>query len=208
MIKGKLNPFFRYPGSKHTIAQLYPKPKYDIIIEVGCGSAGYSCLYHENKVILNDINTGVTNLWSWLTKATADDIYNILNNPLNSYWQTWSGYPYFKPRFTWIPGRLTGERRNDIISQLPYIQHWAVTNYDCFDIPNIKATWFIDMPYQHVRAYKGCRVNYRRLEEFVLSRKGQVIVCEQRGANWMSEFRDLCTTINSSREVYWTNDAG
>ena len=80
-------------------------------------------------------------------------------------------------------------------------------------------TWFIDPPYQPVGGVRGngydkkcqCSANFidfPALGEWCKSRMGQVIVCEQEGANWLP-FRVLRETTNSQdkkyKEMIWTN---
>lgn len=80
-----------------------------------------------------------------------------------------------------------------------------------WEAPDVEATWFIDPPYQYAnrRGYKygASTIDFERLKEFVLSRRGQVIVCEQEGADWMP-FMPLGGIVTHrgsvSREVVWT----
>jgi hypothetical protein len=66
-------------------------------------------------------------------------------------------------------------------------------------MPNVEATWFVDPPYQHVaKSYRNdeidCNtVDFPALAAWVRSRSGQVIVCEQAGADWLpfEPFRTL-----------------
>ena len=61
------------------------------------------------------------------------------------------------------------------------------------DIPNEKATWFIDPPYQFGGKYyrhNGKKIDYEFLGEWCKNRDGQVIVCENHKADWM-EFEPL-----------------
>ena len=63
--------------------------------------------------------------------------------------------------------------------------------------PDLEATWFVDPPYQPTRGMKtgqglgyapGCtsrELDYGELAEWCRSRRGQVIVCEQEGADWL-----------------------
>lgn len=101
------------------------------------------------------------------------------------------------------------------------IRHWQILCGDYQDLPNTEATWFVDPPYQHVPpAYRrgeiDCNtVNFGHLADWCQSRTGQVIVCEQAGADWLPfrEFRDLKAGTAGARGksradkgVIWTND--
>jgi len=99
---------------------------------------------------------------------------------------------------------------------------WRVIEGDYSEAPDIEATWFVDPPY-HVsgaRASKAERgrvrypngaddIDYPALARWCRSRRGQVIVCEQPGADWLP-FRALgeTQTVGDRRsgEVVWTND--
>lgn len=51
-------------------------------------------------------------------------------------------------------------------------------------------------------------MNFEKLAVYAKSRKGQTIVCEKEGANWLpfEKFRKNKTSINKNyKEVIWTN---
>ena len=70
----RLQLFFTYFGGKWRIAQHYPYPKYDTIIEPFAGSAGYSLHYPERKIILCDIDPIICGVWDYLIKSSESDI--------------------------------------------------------------------------------------------------------------------------------------
>jgi 16S rRNA G966 N2-methylase RsmD len=77
-------------------------------------------------------------------------------------------------------------------------------------IANVEATWFIDPPYQKAgKYYTGHnKMDFEKLGEWCKSRKGQVIVCENQGADWLP-FRFLTEhrgSMQKNTEVIWTND--
>jgi len=91
------------------------------------------------------------------------------------------------------------EIKNRIARQLKYIRHWKIVNKSYENIENECATWFIDPPYtdagKHYRY--GCNgIDYEYLAKWSVGRFGQVIVCENDGANWLN-FDRLCD-INST----------
>ena len=107
-----------------------------------------------------------------------------------------------------------GPRRRELIAaQLPHIHHWTLIEGDYADAPDIPATWFIDPPYQvagkHYR-FGADRLDYAALADWCRSRRGQVLVCENTGADWLpfEHWRD-CRANNSdgankvSREAIW-----
>lgn len=70
---------FSYYGTKKKIAEKYPKPSYDTIIEPFCGAAMYS-LYDNNwekNVILYDKYEKVYKVWNYLINASDNDIKSL-----------------------------------------------------------------------------------------------------------------------------------
>ncbi len=72
------------------------------------------------------------------------------------------------------------------------VQGWSITNERYQDMlidgfVGDRATWFIDPPYDNAagRRYRQQVVDYGALRNFCLSRKGQIIVCENVGADWL-----------------------
>jgi hypothetical protein len=106
------------------------------------------------------------------------------------------------------------EVRDRIASQQPAVRHWRVMQASYADIPNGEVTWFVDPPYSTPagRHYPLHDVDYGALGAWCSERKGQVIACEQEGADWLPfrHFRDIKANESSrggkvSREVVWTN---
>ena len=106
----------------------------------------------------------------------------------------------------------TIENRNRLSIDVTKVKHWTIINGDYSDVPNQEATWYIDPPYQgnggqyYKHGNKG--IDYDELSEWVQSREGQVIVCENSEANWLP-FRPL-KRLQGQRhktiEVIWEND--
>ncbi len=228
-----LHPFFSYFGSKYRIAKNYPKPFCDTIIEPFAGSAGYSLLYPDKEVILYDNYEPVVMLWDYLIKVKKDEILALpldknghafcKEHPVSEcnisleakiligFWLTESQtsssrYPLSKSR----GGNWTAKKREMIANQLDYIRHWKVENksYDEID-SQIECTWFVDPPYSQAgKRYRNNNINYQHLGNWCKEKQGQVIVCEQSGANWL-EFHTFKKVSNASNkkyeEVIWTN---
>jgi len=222
---------FDYYGSKNALARHYQYPQYDVIVEPFAGSAGYS-LYHleRNKKlteVLIEKSDKVFEAWSWLKQATVDDVLNykipkqgekttdffaMASSASNAF--LGSSYMTMSAR---MAVRMEMEMRR-IARLIPLMPRITVIHGDYREASDIEATWFFDPPYQSVRntirgmGYdKGCRscdMDFVALREYVLSRKGQVIVCEQQGADWMN-FRPLKSATDSLdrkyTEVVWTN---
>jgi hypothetical protein len=92
-------------------------------------------------------------------------------------------------------------------------RHWTITQASYADIPDQAASWFIDPPYRVAgRAYRFHDINYPALGDWCMSRRGQVMVCENAGADWLP-FRPFRTIKGlegkrggkKSEEVIWTN---
>lgn len=234
-----LRPFFGYYGGKWRDAlRHYPEPTFDTVIEPFAGSAGYSLRYADRRVILCEIDPVLAAIWRYLIKAKSSEILAIpdlehdqsvddLKLCQEAKWLVglWLNRGIASPRKTpskWMrdkirPGSFWGERvRKTIASQVNAIRHWKVLNGSYVDCPTSrKATWFIDPPYE--KAGKHYRfgselIDYDALALWCRERSGQVIVCENAGANWLP-FRDLgdVKTTRSNRrskEVVWISNNG
>jgi len=101
--------------------------------------------------------------------------------------------------------------RERIAKHLPALERWQVVEGDYRDAPNISATWFIDPPYQKAgKHYRFSSINYGLLGFWCRARRGQTIVCENAGANWLPFMDWKSIKANESRhggkvskEVIW-----
>ena len=223
-----LRPFFKYYGSKWSLAKHYKKPKSETIIEPFAGSACYS-LHHWNRyeVWLNDLDDNIASLWSYLIKVKESEIKSL---PLLKQGQSvddldvckeakilmgfWLGFACSTPRKTESPTSAREQAKNPtqclswadpakwrIIDQLPKIRHWKVTNLSYSALPDIEATWFIDPPYADKGyKYRESEIDYPHLAEWCGKRKGQYIVCENAGATWM-KFNPFRQMRNQDQQV-------
>lgn len=232
-----LRPFFSYYGSKYLACQkgMYPEPEYDTIIEPFAGAAGYSLKFFQKNVRLYDIDERIYGIWSYLLGATPAEIRRLpdvvehiddVKAPQEAKWLIgyWLARGQSSPRkypSPWMRTRAVGARfywgayvRGMIAHQLKYIHHWKVFNksYESigFDRP---ATWYIDPPYcaKPGRHYKCNKVDFKYLAKWCRVRKGQVMVCEMMGADWLPfvRLKDINNTVKKggkagkSREVIW-----
>jgi len=99
------------------------------------------------------------------------------------------------------------------------IRHWKVFQAGYAEIPDVEATYFVDPPYQHQPGVYACwQMDYQHLGAWCKSRRGQVIVCEQEGADWLP-FRPLYRVSGmrkmrkaqgvgaaKTQEMIWTNN--
>ena len=201
----KPGPLFSYYGSKWTIAPRYPAPRYPLIIEPFAGSAGYALRYPSHHVVLVDAYPKIAELWQYLTSTSVEriralpDAFDLkvpLLDPERTLMGFWAAKASPTPRIaespwaTKYPGSLWwGPRvKNRLAMQVPQIRHWSALCGDYSVLDNIEATWFIDPPYVHhggKYVHGPAAIDYDELREWVLTRKGQVIVCEGHGATWL-----------------------
>jgi hypothetical protein len=224
-------PFFKYFGSKRRHIFHYPPPRYDLIVEPFAGAASYALEYPSKQVHLYDVDPHVCRVWKYLISVPEREIlslpdikqgttlseYNLTAQQatLIGYWlgasgrvprQVISPWAASDPSAFWSKGV-----RETIASQLQFIRHWKIFSNPYTMAPNNEATWFIDPPYQgkggsYLHGKSG--IDYTYLRDWCNRRSGQVIVCEQEGAEWLP-FRHLIdiqgARLNST-EVIWTNE--
>jgi site-specific DNA-adenine methylase len=238
----RLRPFFSYFGSKWRLAPYYPVPEYDIIVEPFAGSAGYSLFYPDRKIYLLDKDPIVVAVWEYLLSVSGEEIMNLPEPVQGEYLSDYKipeeakwlmgfwirqGAEYPSDKVTKF-GEFNGSnaRKNRINTcrtykervswQVEYIRHWKIKEGDYHLLNNSNATWFIDPPYQVKGTFykNGSKpINYSDLGVWSRERNGQVIVCENYGAEWLPfhPFRDMNGFTQSagkvliSKEVIWTN---
>lgn len=208
---------FSYYGSKGKIVDLYPKPKYDKIIEPFAGSARYSLRFFEKEVILVDAYKVIIDLWNYLFLASKKEIMQLPNLPagtrfgaddfdcLGQYYLFGylcnQGAAYARSQVSQRGAERFEFNRNKVAENLYKIRHWKAYHLDYKEIKNEKATWFIDAPYQvGGHKYKHNKINFLKLKEFVLSRQGQVIVCENENATWM-KFNPMISMMGMKKKT-------
>jgi site-specific DNA-adenine methylase len=200
-----------YYGSKSKIAKYYPEPKHPIIIEPFSGAAWYSVIHREKAVILNDLNPVISNLWRWIVER-ADPLDISLNAdffkgqdistlPLEKEHRDLIGF--CANRGSAAPKKTVGQwacqskarpewastlnyQLKRISNFIPHVRHFMSSCKDFRDLPDIRATWFIDPPYQKGgEHYTTPPINYKELCEWIKTRRGQVIVCENLACDWI-----------------------
>ena len=118
-----------------------------------------------------------------------------------------------------LPGSYWSDRTiNRIQDQLSSVAKWEVHWSSYADAPDIKAVWHIDPPYQSNKdaqaEYKHASIDYGVLAAWCKARRGQVMVHEQHGADWLPfetldvrarTGRQTSAGENRQHEVWWTN---
>ncbi len=229
----QLRPFFGFYGGKWRDAvKHYPAPAHETIREPFAGSAGYSLRYSDRRVELSDVDPIIIGVWSYLIGASTNEILTLPDLPdggivddllvcqeakwLIGFWLNRAPSSPRKSPSSWMrsgirPGSFWGNRvRETIASQLKSIRHWKIRQCEYTDLDNTELAWFIDPPYQqtgkHYR-FGSSRINYQDLGNWCQSRFGQVIVCENNGADWLpfTRLADVKTTRTTrSVEAIWT----
>lgn len=229
-----LRPFWQYYGGKWRMAPQFPQPEHSTIIEPFAGAAGYSTRYYDRRVVLIEKDPTITALWRYLIAVSPAEILRLPINiqsvddvhgppEARSLVGFWLNAGVSAPRrepSAWMRsgrmrsgthvGRFWSDRvRTRIAAQVLFIRHWQIIEGDYTAAPSTKATWFIDPPYQiagtHYR-HSSRSIDYRALGSWCQARTGQLIVCENDGADWLPflPFRVVANRkLNGSREALY-----
>lgn len=205
-----MRPFFTFYGGKWRAAPHYPPPTYGTIIEPFAGSAGYSMRYPDRQVVLVEKDPLIAETWRYLLHATPSEILTLPDiGPAQSvddldvsdgaklligWWLNRGAQRSCKTLSAWgrsgkFPLQFWGAAvRARIASQVDTVRHWNLIEGDYTLSPDIEATWFIDPPYRRAGRYYACGsggIDYAALAAWCRSRRGQVTVCENVGADWL-----------------------
>jgi hypothetical protein len=230
-----LRPFFRYYGGKWRAVHrgLYPQPLHRRICEPFAGSAGYALHYATHDVTLVDRDPVICGIWRFLIAATRDDVLDIpLVDSVDDLpeWVPQGARDLIgfsmnaatsSPRRSLSAGarklRDSGRKlygwsetlRARVAEQVPHIKHWRIHEGDYTLVDRERhTTWFVDPPYADAgQHYRHHDINYDALGVWCRERHGQIIVCEQAGADWLP-FRDVGAMKagpgkSASREAVW-----
>ena len=234
-----LRPFFTFYGGKWRAAVHYPEPMHRTIVEPFAGSAGYSLRYPHRQVVLIERDPIIAGTWRYLLRVTPEEVLGLpdvepgqsvddlpLTEELRWLVGWWVNFGGTAPGKTLSSLGRSGPRgdaeryavfwgpkvRERIAAQLPAIRHWRLIEGDWSEAPDAEATWFVDPPYAEMGKYYrygSARLDFAALAAWCRIRRGQVIVCENDGADWLpfKHFRDLKTSDPGgrvSREATWT----
>jgi len=224
-----LRPFFSYYGGKWRAAPRYPKPMFDTIVEPFAGSAGYALRYPNLRIVLIDADPIIAGLWAYLIGASEAEILSLPDlaegstvddlevceeaRHLVGFWLNGGCAAPRKTPGAWMrDGSHSAANfwgapiRARIASQLAGIRHWTITHGTYADAPDLEATWFVDPPYQAAgKHYRHSDVDFPHLATWCKARRGQVMVCENVGADWgpFRPFLDVKATSGVSKEALW-----
>lgn len=237
-----MKPFFKYFGGKWRAGPRYPAPQHDLIVEPFAGAAGYATRFGAGKdVILVDAYARICGIWDYLIHVSPEEILALPDvqddetvddlavpveaRDLIGFWVNSGTTAPCKSPSAWMRqtrhldsatfwGRAARER---LAAQVPQIRRWTVIQGGYEVAPDVGATWFVDPPYQDAGRFyvhKADLLDFRELGAWCENLRGQVMVCENDGADWLP-FRYLYDchatphakrTRKSRGEVIWTND--
>lgn len=196
-----------YYGSKSKVIRHYPAPQFGKIIEPFAGTAQYALLYFDRDVLLVDKYEVIVRVWKWLQQCSPADVLGL---PRLKFGETTDQYNFDCIEAKWFVGMIivgaptqpkkTASRWKTVIrpntqnyklqfaaDNLWKIRHWQIRQGDYAEIENQEATWFIDSPYQTGgKYYVHSKIDYPHLAQWSQERMGQVIVCENTKADWLS----------------------
>lgn len=234
-----MKPFWRYYGGKNRAAKKYPVPLLrEPIIEPFAGAAGYATVHGAwREVVLVERDPRIAAIWRWLIEATRDDVLALADLPdgatvddmdwpdaardLVGFWCNDGSAKPCKSPSKWARGEGTNgigwsgwcdRSRQRVARQVDMIRSWTVIEGDYSEAPDIRATWFIDPPYQTAagRHYTYSEIDYDRLGRWCDGLQGLVIACDQEGADWREWNRRISVKAlptaarnNTSKEVAW-----
>lgn len=229
----RLAPFWRYYGGKFRLAPKYPAPLHDTIVEPFAGAAGYAMRYHDRKVILVDKYPVVAEMWRWLIGASRADVLAVpcVEAVADLPASVPAGARYLvgfclnaaaaSPCTVLSAGRKkmaalgrhfegwNEAHRERVANMVGLVKHWQIIEGDYTAAPDVEATWFIDPPYRGQKGsyYKHVLLEceYPALAAWSRRRRGQVMVCEAHGADWLPfrPFYESKAFNGVSREVVW-----
>lgn len=238
---GRLRSAWSYYGGKGRIAHRYPAPCHQTIIEPFAGAAGYSMYWasQSHEVVLSDIDPIVTGMWEFLKSRDAAEYIRRVPEQLDpgtKISDRFVGWPEPMIRLLQAEANQGTQGARGVHDQVttmgskcwPRVRrklewarsqcaYWTILKEPYYALPDVEATWFVDPPYQGEagRRYRcgSQNIDFAHLAEWCRSRKGQVIVAEGEGADWLP-FQPLMDRagiksryqISSRKEMIWTND--
>lgn len=232
----ELHPFWRYFGGKWRLAPRYPAPRHRTIIEPFAGAAGYALRHYTHDVILVERFATIAEIWRWLIAAPSSEVRRVPLVEAVDELPSWvsegaralvgfnlnaastvpcrtlsSGLRAHQDR-GWKFSGWTQATRERVAVQVQQIRHWKILEGDYRNAPEIEATWFVDPPYANAAGSRYAHHDLDRgeLASWCRARRGQVIVCENEGADYLP-FRPLALAkggprSSGSAEVIWTNE--
>lgn len=200
---------FYYFGRKGRLASRYPSPEHDLVIEPFAGSMAYTLHHRPIEAIGVEADPRVVETWHRVVDLSPMELLAYpapeVGDRTDDRWHMLAAGSHGTARadsYLWtdrMARDFAKQRRLAVRHQHYASRHVTYIGGDYRDAPDVEATWFIDPPYQHVRrGYERDAIDYHELAEWVRSRRGLVIVCEQAGADWLdfTPLADIRGTTN------------
>ena len=185
---------FYYYGRKKQLAGHYPSPAFDTIIEPFAGSAAYS-LYRDHwkrNVLLVERDERVAEVWRWLIEdARPEELLKLPELKVGDrsseflhiiHAATKMAFAYKTIKITPVLARNWEISRRVMAANLHKVKHWKIVKGDYTNVPDIKATRFIDPPYKGAPGlgykYSSKTLDYLELANWANTRSGEIICCE------------------------------
>ena len=222
-------PMFYFYGGKYRASATYPAPRYGRIIEPFAGGANYALRYHWLNVDLYDLDEAIVGVWEYLIRSTPEQIRQLPVEPFDhvddlpicqearwliGFWLNKGTQSPRKQPSKWMrsgttPNTFWGAQvRERLASQVDLVSHWNIHAASYEEAPDVEATWCIDPPYDNAagRQYRQHDIDYAALGAWCKDRQGQVMVCENAGADWLpfepwGDIRHSAGRV--SKEVMW-----
>lgn len=217
---------FNYFGSKARLAPSYQAPKHQLIVEPFAGAGAYSMYWltrqSDIRCLLIELNPLVVEMWETLLGMSPEELweYPMPEPGLSSdliHLAAAAGSSEVRVRatrgtFTVTPWAVEAFRtkKEQMAQTLSLVQGRVdVALGDYKEAPDVEATWFIDPPYQldgEHYAKNQSELDFGELGAWCESRRGQVIVCESQGADWMDftpHRANQTISHDTSIEVVW-----
>lgn len=193
----------------------------------------------DHQVVLSDIDPITVGMWEFLKSREAADYISRVPDHLEAgtmISDRFAGWPEPMIRLLQAEANQGTQGARGVHDQVtsmgakcwPRVRrklewarskcaYWTILQEPYYALPNVEAAWFIDPPYQGEAGQRyrhgSQNIDFQHLAEWCLSRRGQVIVAEGEGAEWLP-FQPLINRTgiksryqtSSRKELIWTND--
>ena len=231
---------FYYYGAKHRLSRYYPEPRHRTIVEPFAGAAGYAMYWLEKRpelrAALVEKDPRVAATWRRILDAKVSELEALRPPNVGDFTTDFLAMTAAASNATGTLKRMRFTPRaakefERMVRRVVRVKkaidgRVTVIEGDYATAPDMRATWFVDPPYQptrsagktprgggmgYARACNSKTIDYAALAKFCKSRRGQVIACEYLTADWL-EFQPLRQNQDAHGRKYtegvWTNDGG
>ncbi len=97
--------------------------------------------------------------------------------------------PERRNKVTPFAAKAWSRAKQKLLSVIPKVTHWQITNLQYHELPDVRACWFVDAPYCNAAGDRyrqpASNIDFTQLGEWCRARQGQLICCENVGATWL-----------------------